>query len=132
MTKNQTKKMWTEFLKNTNFREIDVFMPQDGYGNAAIQYSINKENHINMLNYMIWEVCKNNSKAKFYLNLELYAKNGYADVEELCIKLLLPMKLRKELLLFPFHYYIADDTVLLWEKIYDALTTMRLGAEQEA
>lgn len=43
MTKNQTKKMWTEFLKNTNFREIDIFMPQDGYGNSSIRYSVNKE-----------------------------------------------------------------------------------------
>lgn len=112
MTKNQTKKMWTEFLKNTNFREIDVFMPQDGYGNAAIQYSINKENHINMLNYMIWEVCKNNSKAKFYLNLELYAKNGYADVERIMHQIAFANEIAEGIATFSIsHYYIADDTV---------------------
>lgn len=111
MTKNQTKKMWTEFLKNTNFREIDIFMPQDGYGNAAIQYSINKENHINMLNYMIWEVCKNNSKAKFYLNLELYAKNGYADVERIMHQIAFANEIAEGIATFSIsHYYIVDNS----------------------
>lgn len=64
-----------------------------------------------MLNYMIWEVCKSNSKAKFYLNLQLLAKNGYANIERIMHQIAFANEIAEGIATFSIsHYYIVDNS----------------------
>ena len=102
-------KMWERFFKNTNFRTMDVFLLQDGYGSLSKDPNKMQMDRIYKRDKMIRDACLTYSKANFGLNIELFASSGYANRERVLRQLQNANKLGNVIACFTISHYCIEN-----------------------
>ena len=108
-SENGVIRMWKRFFSNTNLREGDLFILQDGFGNLPSNPTTKECEKIYKLDKRIRDVCLQYSQADFALNIELFAKDGYASMERIRLQTEYANKLGNVISCFTISHYFADS-----------------------
>ncbi len=100
---------WENFFKNVNFREIDYFMIQDGFGGCEADPKEREYKEIFERNTKIREKCLKYSKANFILNIELFASDGYTSKKRLEKQIAYANMLGNKIACFSVSHYFIDE-----------------------
>ncbi len=102
---NSKIEMWDRFFRLTNFRECDLFLLQDGFGNLPSSPNKTESRNVYNLNLRIRNCCLHSSKASFALNTEYFAKGGYASAARIKLQTHYANKLGNVIACFSYSHY---------------------------
>lgn len=76
------RRMWERFFTKTNFREGDIFAPQDSIGKISVA-GIDKKALSSTLTFLqsCYDASKKNENVRFFVNCELFSSRGLSTPE---------------------------------------------------
>ena len=82
LSEGATNRMWTRFFKVVNFREGDIFAPQDSIGKIS-NAEIEKDALVSTFRFLrgCYEAAQVNSNVHFWVNCELFASESFLTKE---------------------------------------------------
>ncbi len=111
-TDNSKARMWERFFKKVEFREGDCFLLQDGFGALRSSPTEKEGERVFELNKKIMAECEDHSKAEFYLNVELFAKDGYASDKRIKKQISYANRLGNKMACFSYSHYMGKVEIL--------------------
>ena len=102
-------RMWKRFFSNTDLREVDLIILQDGFGNLPSNPSAKQCEKVYNLDKQIRDVCLQYSQADFALNIELFAQDGYASMDRIRLQTEYANKLGNVIACFTVSQYFVDS-----------------------
>ena len=111
---NSVARMWARFFTDTNLRQGDMFILQDGFGNLPSQPTTQQSEQVYKLDKLIRDTCLQYSQADFALNIEFFSKDGYASWDRMRLQTDYANKLGNVIACFTVsHYFIDSEQWLL-------------------
>lgn len=114
---NDTLKMWTNFFSIVNFREGDIFAPQDSIGKIS-QSDIEVDAIMEIYDYLraCATAAKTNANVKFWVNCEVFASDSLlkenlhsASMDRIVAQYKVASHFTDTLVTFSFSHYLASD-----------------------
>jgi hypothetical protein len=113
MNDSKVHEMWKNFFENAGLRPIDVFAPQDGFGSLPPYYNREAAEDKRHILTILYDACHNYSQARFFINTELFASEGFAQLSRVGMQLEMEGMIAEGLLCFSIsHYYLVGDPSL--------------------